>query len=155
MSKSTELKELLKPVIEEAGYKCVDVTFEKMGGDWILTAFIDNDSDEGISLEDCEVVSRVLSPFLDEKDPIEQSYLLEVSSPGIDRPFTSEEDYENAVGTEIEVKLYKKVDKKKEFVGILKEFNGDSILLETDKGDVEIELKNISKANPYIEVGTL
>lgn len=150
MSKINELKELLKPVVEEAGYECVDITFEKSGDDWILTTFIDNGGN--ISLEDCEKVSRILSPFLDEKDPIEQSYLLEVSSPGIDRPLVTEEDYKRNLGEEIEVKLYQKINGKKSFIGLLKEYNDNNIILETEDGEVELELSKISKAAPYIEV---
>ena len=84
VSKEFFLEELTAPVVESLGYELTDLTFEKQGKDWCLTLFIDSES--GISLDDCEIVSRQISELLDEKDPIEQSYFLEVSSPGMDRP---------------------------------------------------------------------
>ena len=149
LSKEQQLFEMLTPIIEEAGYECVDVSFEKTGPDWILTAFIDCPG--GVTLDDCEKVSRVLDPFLDEKDPIEQSYFLEVSSPGIDRPLKRDRDYEKAVGKKITVSLFVKKDGSKEFTGILKEAGPDEILLETDDGDIRFTRKEISKAAPVIE----
>ncbi|MGI6108926.1 MAG: ribosome maturation factor RimP [Eubacteriaceae bacterium] len=149
ISKEQQLFEMLSPIVEEAGYECVDVTFEKNGPDWILTAFID--CPEGVSLDDCEKVSRIIDPFLDEKDPIDQSYFLEVSSPGIDRPLKRDRDYEKAVGKKITVSLFVKRDGSKEFTGILKEAGPETIVLDTGNGEICFTRKEISKAAPVIE----
>lgn len=149
MSKTEELRELLAPVIEELGYECVDVTFEKAGRDWILTAYVDQPG--GISLDDCQKISEALSPVLDEKDPIEQSYFLEVSSPGIDRPLKKDKDYEKALNTKITISLYAKIDGKKEFTGTLKQADSKEVVLETEDGLQTFSRKDIAKAVPVIE----
>ena len=148
MSKADELYSLLEPLVTEAGYKCKDVTFEKSGKNWVLTVYIDND--EGISLEDCETVSQILSPFLDETDPIEPSYLLEVSSPGIDRPLKTDEDLEENIGEIVDVKLYSKVDGQKTYQGNLESFDSDTITIETDKKKISFNKDNISKISPAV-----
>lgn len=149
LSKSEQLEEMLAPLVEKTGYECMDVTFEKAGKDWILTVYIG--SPNGISLDDCEKVSQVLSPFLDETDPIEQSYFLEVSSPGIDRPLKKDRDYERAVGETIAVHLFAKRDGVKDFTGVLTSADSSQIVLETENGPIEIARKDISKAEPVIE----
>lgn len=150
MTKTQELNELLSPLVKETGYIPVDVTFEKVGQDWVLTIYIDKE-DGDITLEDCEIVNNVVSPFLDEKDPIEQSYLLEVSSPGIDRPLKNENDYLRNINNKIEVKLYAKKNGTKEFVGTLKDYNDGIIILETEEGLIELSQNEISKAAPVVE----
>lgn len=149
VNKETQLYDLLAPHVEEAGYECVDVTFEKNGQDWTLTVFID--TPQGVSLDDCEKVSRILDPILDEEDPIEQSYCLDVSSPGIDRPFKRDRDWQKGVGQKIEVNLFVKKDGSKAFTGILKEAGPDEIVLETEDGELRFTKKEISKAAPVIE----
>ncbi len=151
-NKEQQLFELLTPYVEKAGYECVDTTFQKTGPDWILTVYIDNKEEgEGVSLDDCEKVSRILDPILDEKDPIEQSYFLEVSSPGIDRPFKRERDWQKAIGKKIEGKFFEKKNGSKNFTGVLKESTEDAIVLETEAGDVEYLKKDIAKAAPVVE----
>ena len=142
MSKADELYELLEPVVTREGYKCKDVTFEKHGKTWILTVYIDKDGE--ISLEDCEQVSRALSPFLDEVDPIEPSYLLEVSSPGIDRPLKTDEDLKENLEEVVDIKLFRKVDGKKTYQGKLKDFNDNTISIELDKFLLKIIIKQLN-----------
>lgn len=148
--KITDLFELLEPKVSGLGYKCKDITFNKNGKDWVLTVFIDND--EPISLDDCEKVSRVLSDYLDETDPIEQSYILEVSSPGIDAPLITDEDFSNNIDQLVEVNLYKKFNNKKKFVGTLKSFDNDSFTIEEEDNEITFNKNEVSKVAPYIEI---
>lgn len=151
-SKKEQLYDLLKPEVESLGYRCVDVDFEKVGRDWILTVYINNKT--GISLDDCELVSRRLSDYLDEVDPIEQSYLLEVSSPGIDRPFKTSEDYEDAVGEIIDVKLFAPIEGGggKSFTAPLEAVGDDGIVLRLeDDSLLPVTFEQIAKAAPHIE----
>ena len=149
MSKESELKDLLSPLVTEEGYRCKDVTFEKSGQNWILTVFIDN-TDHTISLDDCEFVSRSLSDYLDEVDPIEQSYILEVSSPGIDAPLKSKEDFDENIGNMIEVKLYRKKDGKKEFSGELIKSDENTFTILDEKNEIEFEMSEVSKVAPMV-----
>ena len=136
-SKESMLEELIAPVVEAEGYECVDVTFEKAGKDWVLTTYIDGSN--GIGLDDCEVVSRKLSDLMDEKDPIEQSYLLEVSSPGIDRPLKKEKDFARNMDKRIVVSFYAPV-------------NGVTLTLQLDSEEMmELEMSAVSKVAPEIE----
>ena len=112
---------LLEPIVEELGFELVDVEYVKEGGTWYLRAYIDKPG--GIAVDDCEAVSRRFSDILDEKDYIEDSYIFEVSSPGLGRPLKKDKDFVRSIGEEIEIHLYRAINKQKEFVGILKEFN--------------------------------
>lgn len=149
-SKRDSLYDLIKPKVTELAYRCVDVDFEKAGKDWVLTIYIDQD--QGIGIDDCEKVSRYLSDYLDEVDPIEQSYLLEVSSPGLDRPFKRMEQYENAIDTMVDLRLFSAVNGTKELTGTLVSVDDQGIKITNEKGDtVELAFKAISKASPHIE----
>ena len=123
---------LLEPIVAEYGVRVYDVEYVKEGSDWYLRAYIDKD--EGVTIDDCENVSRALNVKLDEEDYIEDAYILEVSSPGLGRKLTKERHFRQSMGLEIELKTYKPVDKKKEFVGILSDYdNGAVIILEDGK----------------------
>lgn len=149
-SKESMLEELIAPVVEAAGYECIDVTFEKAGKDWILTTYIDGP--DGIGLDDCEAVSRKLSDLMDEKDPIEQSYLLEVSSPGIDRPLKKEKDFVRNMDKRIVVNFYAPVNGSKQLSGVLKSYDGTMLTLQLDSEEMmELEMSVISKVAPEIE----
>lgn len=149
-SKESMLEELIAPVVEAEGYECVDVTFEKAGKDCVLTTYIDGPN--GIGLDDCEVVSRKLSDLMDEKDPIEQSYLLEVSSPGIDRPLKKEKDFARNMDKRIVVSFYAPVNGSKQLSGILKGYNGVTLTLQLDSEEMmELEMSAVSKVAPEIE----
>ena len=111
MAKSNTEKKvlpLLEPIVAERGLELVDLEFVKEGANWYLRVYIDKEG--GVSIDDCEAVSRALEAKLDEKDPIEQAYVLEVSSPGIDRPLKKDADFIRFQGEIIDVKLYKAVD---------------------------------------------
>lgn len=149
-SKRDRLFDLLAPKVSEMAYRCVDVDFEKTGKDWVLTVYIDKPG--GISLDDCEAVSHVLSNYLDETDPIEQSYLLEVSSPGLDRPFKRVDDYKSAVGSRVDLRLFAPVNGARELMGLLASADDEGIVIEDETGGkIPLAYKAIAKATPHIE----
>jgi len=151
VSKEFLLEELAAPVVESLGYELTDLTFEKKGKDWYLTLFID--SENGISLEDCEKVSRPVSEMLDEQDPIEQSYFLEVSSPGMDRPLTKEKHFLSNLDKKIAVHLFAPMDGKKDIEGVLKSYTTDELTLELETGELlTLENSKIAKANRLDEL---
>lgn len=125
MAKITELvTELALPVVEEAGCELWDVEYVREAGTWYLRVYIDKA--EGVDILDCERVSRALSDLLDEADPIEGSYTLEVSSAGAERPLKRPGDYERFMGSPVAVKLYQAKNGRKEFAGVLSGYeNGD------------------------------
>jgi len=135
---------LIKQAVEECGVQLWDVRFLKEGASWYLRVFIDKDS--GITIDDCTDVSHAIDPIIDEADPIDVSYYLEVCSPGIERELTRTEHYEKVVGKKIKIKLYKALDGVKEFTGILLSA-GDVIKLDLDGAEHSFEYKQISKAN--------
>lgn len=110
-------EELLQPLVDAHGFELVDVEYVKEAGNWYLRAYIDKPG--GIAVDDCEVISRALSDKLDEEDYIEDSYILEVSSPGLGRPLKKDKDFQRSIGKEIEVRTFRAIDKQKEFTGIL------------------------------------
>lgn len=125
MAKITEqVTQMALPVVEEAGCELWDVEYVREAGTWFLRVYIDKDG--GVDILDCENVSRKLSDLLDEADPIEGSYTLEVSSAGAERPLKRPSDYEKFMGSPVAVKLYKAKNGRKEFAGVLAGYeNGD------------------------------
>jgi len=124
-------EELLLPILETHGFELVDVEYVKEGGNYYLRAYIDKEG--GIAVDDCEVVSRALSDLLDEKDFISDSYILEVSSPGLGRPLKKEKDYARSMGKELEIRTYRAIEKQKEFYGILTAYDEKTVTIETDE----------------------
>ncbi len=128
-----------------------NVEFIKEGRDWYLRVYLDKSEDENgemryISTDDCELVSRWLSDKLDQEDPIEQNYYLEVSSPGLDRTLLKESDYERFKGKSVEINLYKAMDGKKKFTGILQGLHDGVVRVTLFEGEtVEIPLESIAK----------
>ncbi|HHW67395.1 MAG: ribosome maturation factor RimP [Epulopiscium sp.] len=107
----------LEPIMEEYNFELVDLEYVKEGANWYLRVFIDKEG--GVTIDDCELVSKALEVRLDEEDPIENSYILEVSSPGLDRPLKKDSDFERYKGEIVDIKLYKPFNKKKEYRGEL------------------------------------
>lgn len=136
--------DLIKDTVEAQGVTLWDVRFLKEGASWYLRVFIDKEG--GVNIDDCTNVSHAIDPVIDEADPIEQSYYLEVCSCGIDRELTRPAHFAAMVGSTIKVKLYKAVDGVKEFVGTLTGFN-EKVVLDVDGNTFEFALKDISKAN--------
>ena len=129
-------EEILNPIIEEYGFELVDVEYVKEGSTWYLRAYIDKPG--GISIDDCEAVSRRLSDILDEKDYIDEAYILEVSSPGLGRPLRKEKDFKRSLGEEVEIRTYRMIEKQKEFTGTLKEYDENTVTIEEEGGNVRI-----------------
>lgn len=135
--------ELVQPIVDRLLFELVDVEFLKEGANWYLRIYIDKP--DGIAIEDCQIVSEELSDRLDETDPIKQSYILEVSSPGLERPLKKDSDFERFKGEPVEVKLFKPVNGKKVFEGDLLGLEGsiinikqDSEVLKFDRSDVAV-----------------
>ena len=110
-------EELLEPILADMNFELVDVEYVKEAGTWYLRSYIDKPG--GITVDDCEAVSRQFSDRLDQEDFIEDSYIMEVSSPGLDRPLKKEKDFERNLGREVEIRTYRPIEKEKEFYGIL------------------------------------
>ena len=104
---------LITPIVEAHGFELVDVEYVKEGSNYYLRAYIDKP--QGITVDDCEVVSRAFSKKLDEEDFIEEAYIMEVSSPGLGRPLKKEKDYKRSMGKELEIRTYRAVNREKEF----------------------------------------
>lgn len=126
-----EIYEMVKPIADELNYDIYHVEYVKENGELYLRIYIEKDG--GITLSDCEALSRRVSDLMDEKDPIKDPYFLEVSSPGLNRTLFTEEHYKRFIGREVMVKFTKSVDGKKNIKGILKEVNEDSIVVEEDQ----------------------
>ena len=118
---------LLIPIVERFGVEIYDIEYVKEGSDWYLRAYIDKP--DGVNINDCENVSRALSDELDKEDFIQDAYILEVSSPGLGRALKKDKHLQKSLGEEVEIKTYKPIDKQKEFHGILKSFDEDSITI--------------------------
>ena len=131
-SESYEAKteQLIQPLIDANNFELVDVEFVKEGSDWYLRVYIDKDG--GITVDDCELISRAFNEILDREDYISEQYIFEVSSPGLMRPLKKEKDYKRSVGKLIDIKLYKPVDKCKEFTGVLDSYDKDTVTIKMD-----------------------
>ena len=137
------VREAIEPTVKELGYDIWDITYQKIGADYHLEITID--SENGINIEDCERVHRAIDPILDECDPIEGFYYLEVSSPGVERELRTQEHILRSVGVKAVAKLFAAKDGVKNFVGIIKGFEDGKLTLETQSGDVTLLESEISK----------
>ena len=136
-------EELLLPILAEHGFELVDVEFVKEGSSWYLRSYIDKPG--GISIDDCEVVSRALEKALDREDFIAEAYVLEVSSPGLGRPLKKEKDYVRNEGREIELRFYKSFEHEKELRGVLASWTKDSVTIQTEDGrELEFQKKELA-----------
>lgn len=129
----TIVKEICDPLVEELGYELVDVEFLKEGSSYFLRVYLDKQG--GINLDDCQKMSQLLSDKLDEKDPINVSYYLEVSSPGLDRPLKTDKDLKRNIGKEIEIKLYEPLKGKKIIEGILEAYEEKIIVIRIESNE--------------------
>ncbi len=147
---STEQKvfEIALPLAEKVGLDIWDVRLEKEGALWYLRVFIDKE--DGITIEDCEALHRPLDTALDEYDPIPHSYILEVGSSGLERELIREKHFEMSCGSELRIHLIRPVDDEKDFVGVLKSFDKEKILIENNS-EMEFMLSDISYIRLYEE----
>ena len=146
MSKKTNIEArteaLLIPILEENRFELVDVEYVKEAGNYYLRAYIDKE--KGITIDDCELVSRRLSDLLDEHDFIDDAYILEVSSPGLGRPLKKDRDFERSIGKDVDIKLFKADDGSKTWTGSLKGWSAEEIIIETEDGEKVFPRPNVA-----------
>ena len=135
-------EKLIMPIVEANNVELFDVDYIKEGQDWYLRVYIDKEG--GVTIDDCQAVSRAFNEVLDKENYIADQYIFEVSSPGLTRPLKKEKDYEKSIGRLLDIKLYKPVEGKKEYAGILKEYNKDIIIIESDDTQITIERSNLA-----------
>ena len=148
MAKVTDtVAQLAAPLVEAAGCSLWDVEYVKEAGEWFLRVYIDKEG--GVSIDDCEAVSRPLSDLLDEADPIEGSYTFEVSSAGADRVLKKPEHFERFLGQEVEVKLYRPRDGRKDYVGLLTAYADGDVTIQAGSAPMEFTKKEIALVRLY------
>lgn len=125
-------EQLITPIIERMNFELVDVEYVKEGGTWYLRAYIDKEG--GITVNDCEAVAREMNEILDQEDFVEDSYVFEVSSPGLGRPLKKEKDYIRSMGRKLEIRTYRAINREKEFYGILKAYDEKTVTIEMEDG---------------------
>lgn len=140
---------LLAPIVEEAGFELVDVEYVKEAGNWYLRGYIDKPG--GITVNDCEDVSRIFSDRLDEDDFIEDSYIMEISSPGLDRPLKKDKDFARSMGKAVEIRTYRPIDRQKEFSGVLTAYDDNSVTIDEDGSLRTFDRKEIALIRLMIE----
>lgn len=147
-------EELIRPILEEKGLLLWDTRFEKEGGTWFLRYFIDKDG--GITIQDCEAVSRAIDKKLDDADPIDHGYTLEVSSPGIERKLTRDWHYHACIGEMVTARMIRPIDGVREFIGELLRVEGDQIvILREDTGEeMSFSKKDAAFVRLYVDFGT-
>ena len=151
MSKLTEkIGDIARPVIEEEGCSLWDVEYVREAGSWYLRIFIDKP--EGVSIDDCERISRRLDPILDEEDPIPDSYVFEVGSAGADRVLKRPSDFEQFMGSTIEISLYKPINGSKRFVGILSSYEDGSITILQNDTSLRFDPSMVAQVRLYVSI---
>ena len=138
-----KVEKLVSPIVEKMGYELYDVEYIKEGREYYLRIYIENQ--DGISLEDCEKVSNAITDILDKEDYIKEQYFLEVSSPGVERVLKKDKHLKSNIGANVQVKLFKPLNGKKQYEGILKDFDSNNIKIETSSQVLEIERQNIGQ----------
>ena len=138
----TRVEQLLEKIIVDLGYDLYDVRYEKEAKDFYLRIIIDKP--DGIDLNDCETVNNAINDILDEADYIKDQYFLEVSSPGLERILRKEKHFLSQIGNEISVKLFKPINKQKELIGTLEEYNNTELTIKVDEETIKINLKDIA-----------
>lgn len=133
---------MLAPIAVQYGVSIYDVEYVKEAGEWYLRAYIDKEG--GVTIDDCELVSRALSDALDQDDFIADAYILEVSSPGLGRQLKKDRHFENSLGEDVEVKLFEAIDGQKEFAGCLKAYDKEHITIEDDEKEMTFERSKIA-----------
>lgn len=133
-------EELITPILERMHFELVDVEYVKEGGTWYLRAYIDKEG--GITVNDCEAVAREMNEILDREDFVEDSYVFEVSSPGLGRPLKKEKDYVRSMGKELEIRTYRAINRQKEFYGILTGYTEDTVTIQPEEGEALTFKKN-------------
>ena len=145
----SKAEKLIMPILSENGFELCDMEYVKEAGSFYLRAYIDKEG--GITIDDCELVSRAFSDILDKEDFIEDSYILEVSSPGLLRPLKKDRDFQRKMGEKVEIKTFAMTDGKKDFEGVLKAFDRETVTIETDEGDRIFKRNELALVRPWVE----
>ena len=132
----SRVEKYLLPLMDEHHFELVDVEYVREAGTWYLRAYIDKEG--GIAVDDCEVISRKLGEWLDKEDFIDESCILEVSSPGLGRPLKKEKDFIRSMGKDVDVRLYRQIDKQKEFTGALSAYDENTVTLTMEDGSLMV-----------------
>lgn len=140
---------LIQPILDRMNFELVDVEYVKEGGTMYLRAYIDKEG--GITVLDCEAVAREMNDLLDAEDFIEESYIFEVSSPGLGRPLKKEKDYVRNMGKEVEIRTYRAINKSKEFYGFLKAYDKESVTIANEDGEVTFRKSEIALIRQAID----
>lgn len=149
MKLTDKIFDIVEPTVTALGYELYEVEYQKEFDNWVLTLYIDHP--DGVSLDDCELVSNAVDPVLDAADPIEQAYYLSVSSLSIDRPLKTDKDFKRNIGKVMDVKLYAPLNGKKEFSGTLTAFDEETYTIELKSGSETIERKKTALIRPHID----
>ena len=126
-------EKLIMPIVEANNVELFDVDYIKEGQDWYLRVYIDKEG--GVTIDDCQAVSRAFNEILDKENYITDQYIFEVSSPGLGRPLKKEKDYVRSMGKEIEIRTYRAINREKEFYGILSAYDESTVTIETENGE--------------------
>lgn len=144
-----QVSDLIEPILNEMKFELIDVEYLSDRGRWALRIYIDKDG--GVTLDDCAAVSGELGDLIDIKNIIEQEYVLEVSSPGLNRPLKKEADFIRAIGKKIKVRTRTPVDGRRNFTGVLKDFKEQKLALDSEGGLVTLAWSDMEKANLVYE----
>ena len=144
-----QISDLIEPVLDEMGFELVDIEYLLKSGRWVLRIFIDKDS--GITIDDCARVSREFGDLIDIEEIIDQQYMLEVSSPGLNRPLKKENDFIRSIGKRVNIKTIKSMEGRANFSGYLKNYQEEILYLETEAGLITLSLSEIDTANIVYE----
>jgi ribosome maturation factor RimP len=141
--------EISEPVVKDEGLELVDVEYKKLGKIWTLRVFID--SEQGVTVDDCQKISRQISDIIEIDDLISNPFVLEVSSPGLDRPLKKEQDFLRFKNKKVQVKTFSPIENRKKFRGIIQDCKDNTLFLDEEGVSIEISLDKISQAKPIIE----
>ncbi len=144
------IEDIVMPVIEQNGYEYVGTEYNRTAGANELIIYADKPG--GLGLDDCEKISRLIDPIIDEKDPIEESYCLCVSSPGLDRPLKTARDFARSLGKMVDIRLYRPMDGKKEWTGLLKNHDQNSVVIEIEGNEKPFENKDVALVRLHADI---
>ena len=139
------IHDLIEPVLDNIGFELVDIEYLSMHGRWVLRLYIDKEG--GVTIDDCAYVSNELGDLMDVKDIIDHEYVLEVSSPGLNRPLRRKKDFLRVIGEKVKIRMIKPIDGRRNFTGRIKDFHDDTIYLETEKRIIDLPLSEVEKSN--------
>jgi ribosome maturation factor RimP len=144
-----QVSDLIEPILDEIGFELIDVEYLSEQGRWVLRIYIDKEG--GITVDDCATVSRELGDLIDIKNIIEHVYVLEVSSPGLNRPLKKETDFIRVIGKKIKIKTKTPIEERRNFMGCLKDYKEHTIFIETEGGLITLAWSDVEKANLVYE----